>query len=149
MEKTNTDRRRGPKGPQPQKWLYKDPFDHVRHNAWLKHRSQARYRNEPYELECQDFFTLWPTEEMWARRGKLPDSLCMVRADTTLPWSLSNTLVVERYAQLVRDKTAHRPLTRTLERTHAYSKTGKGGHSPPTRNFGRKPRDQGTKITES
>lgn len=147
MKKTDGRLRRGPR---PQTWKYPDPFDHVRHNAYLKMRSQAWFRKEPWDLTIEEFFEFWPTEELWSQRGKRANGLCMVRVNTTLPWSKANCRVVERYEQLVRDKTARKHyFTRTLERSDAYSKIDPGGHSDPPRSSGRKPRDQGRQTEKS
>jgi len=82
--------------PRPQCWKFSDPFDHVRHNAWLKMKSQADFRKEPWELSVEDFFKLWPTQEIWGQRGRASHNLCASRIDDEKPWSAENVELVTR-----------------------------------------------------
>ena len=93
-------------GVDPRYWKYHDYFDHVRHNAYLKAKAQAAYRNEPWHLTINDWFAVW-TPELWARRGRRSEDVCMVRKNTDLPFSLDNVLIVTRYWQICRNKKAN------------------------------------------
>lgn len=81
--------------PRPSTWKYSDPFDHVRHNAWLKMKSQAAFRGEGWQLTVEEFFDFWP-EDKWLSRGRQKGHLCMTRLDAEKPWSKDNCHVVER-----------------------------------------------------
>jgi hypothetical protein len=94
------------KGSAPWAWIHKDPFDHVRHNAWLKAKAQAAFRNEPWHLTIEDWFTIW-TPELWQRRGRGTNDVCMVRIDTDLGFTVDNVKIVERYFQIIRGKQAN------------------------------------------
>jgi hypothetical protein len=96
-----------PKGQNSNLWKYPDELDHLRHIAFLKARAQANYRQEPWILTIEEFFQLWP-KESWCLRGRKPGELCMIRLDREGPWSIDNSRVVTRYAQLVRDKKARK-----------------------------------------
>jgi hypothetical protein len=96
-----------PKGIDKRYWKYPEQTDHERHVAFLKARSQAAYRSEPWTLTIEEFFYLWP-KESWRLRGRKPDELCMIRLDRELAWSIDNCMIVSRYAQLVRDKKARK-----------------------------------------
>ena len=79
--------------------LYKDKFDRARNMTWHRMRAQANYRGEPWELSFDDYREFWPTEELWAQRGRSTESLCMTRIDPEGPWSRSNAVVLPRIDQ--------------------------------------------------
>ena len=62
--------------------------------VFLQQKTQARYRNEAWEFEFQDWLTCWG--ENWNNRGRKPEQYCMTRLDTTKPWSPSNIEVKQR-----------------------------------------------------
>jgi hypothetical protein len=95
------------KGLAPWAWIYKDPFDHERHQAWAKARAQAHFRGSVWELSPEEFFQIW-TSDKWAKRGRSSLSLCMIRIDRTLPFTKDNVTIVTRYEQITRDKKQHR-----------------------------------------
>jgi len=70
-----------------------DPVDHAKYNAWLKHRSQAWYRKESYELTFDDWKTLWANPTHWHNRGRNIDSYILNRLDVNKSWSLANCVV--------------------------------------------------------
>jgi len=73
-----------------------------RYYAWAKHRSQAHYRNESYNLTSEDWNLLW-TEELWQQRGRHTDSIVLSRIDSQLPWSIDNVEFITRREQLRRN----------------------------------------------
>lgn len=81
---------------RPQCWRFKDPFDHVRHEAYMKNVVQWRYRGEPFDLTIEEYFELW-TPELWAKRGRVRGSVCLTRKDITQPWTRDNVEIVPRY----------------------------------------------------
>jgi hypothetical protein len=85
--------------------FYSDPVDHARHIAFLKSRSQALYRQEGWLMTIEEYFEIW-RPEAWCLRGKKANDLCMIRRDRSLPWSRNNCLIVTRYQQITRDRTA-------------------------------------------
>lgn len=80
---------------------FPDDFDNQRFLNWHKHRCQCRFRNESYDLTIEDWFALWP-KNLWERRGRGRNSVCLVRKDIDLPWSLTNCEVIKRIEQLRR-----------------------------------------------
>jgi hypothetical protein len=79
---------------------FNNEFDHIRHKAYSKAKSQADYRGEPWLLTIQDWFDLWSDPEVWYRRGRKSDSVCMTRLNQTGPWDVVNTIIVTRKSQL-------------------------------------------------
>jgi uncharacterized protein (DUF1684 family) len=94
------------KGKDPRYWIYQDPFDHVRHQAWHKARAQANFRNEGWEITIAEWFAIWPMDK-WVLRGRGSNDLCMVRIDRDRPFSADNVKLVTRYWQITRDKKAN------------------------------------------
>jgi hypothetical protein len=80
----------------PEMWVSgPDPIVHDKYYAWLKHRAQARYRGEPYELTWEDWQAIWPTE-LFLQRGRSAEQLCLVQIDPDLGWIPSNVQVITR-----------------------------------------------------
>ena len=71
-------------------------FDVARHYAWHRMRSQAHYRGEEWQLTFAEFCEFWPTESVWAQRGRRSTDLCLTRFDYDEPWSATNCARVER-----------------------------------------------------
>ena len=89
----------------PEKWISgPEPYQHELFYAWHKHRSQARYRKEPYELTFEDWQKFWIKQEDFFARGRQPEDLCITRKDPDLAWSADNCEIVTRLEQLRRAK---------------------------------------------
>ena len=87
---------------QPESWKSgPDPLKHEKYYAWLKHRSQARYRGEPYDITWEDWEQLWSDED-FLQRGRSRDSLCLGRRNLKQSWSLENCYVGTRAEHLKR-----------------------------------------------
>ena len=71
--------------------------------AWMKHRSQARYRDEPHDITLEQWQELW-SEDLWFQRGRGADNLCLSKQDPSLGWSISNVEIVTRREFLKRNK---------------------------------------------
>lgn len=95
---------KGPRGPYPHKWVSgPDPVRHEQFTCWHRHRAQAIYRREPYELTFEDFATLWG--DKWQRRGRGINDYCLSRQDPTKPWNITNTKVITRQEHLTKPRT--------------------------------------------
>ena len=93
----------GPGRPiRPEEWCTgEDPVRHDKYYAWLKHRAQAKFRKEDYDLTWEDWESLW-TDELWFQRGRAKTDLCLGRLDHLGPWSLDNCHVIPREEHLKR-----------------------------------------------
>jgi hypothetical protein len=94
-----------PSGPgrrvDPTTWKYgTDDYTHESHYAYLKHRSQARFREEEYNLTFEEWHSLW-TPETLARRGRKVDSLVLTRSDWDSAWDINNVKIVDRKSHLI------------------------------------------------
>lgn len=78
---------------------FPDEFQNELFKCWHKHRQQALWRGEQYELSVEDFFDFWP-KELWDKRGRGRNSLCMIRVNDKVAWSKSNCKIVTRLEQL-------------------------------------------------
>lgn len=59
------------------------------HYAYHKHKAQTRFRNEANNITLEEWNGLW-TEELWHKRGRSSDSICLIRTDDELPWDINN-----------------------------------------------------------
>lgn len=89
----------------PKENLYTDPQLHAQHVAFLRARSQARFRKEEWSLTLEDYFTLW--KDSWSQRGRSRDSLVLCRIDLTEGWTLDNVEITTRYEQLLKKFISH------------------------------------------
>lgn len=78
------------------------PLKHEKYYAWLKHRSQARFRGEHYELEWEDFDNIWSDQD-FLKRGRKNSDFCLARIDPLESWSVDNCHVVTRQQHLKRN----------------------------------------------
>jgi len=84
----------------PDLWKYgSDVYTHESHYAYLKHRSQARFRGEDYELTFEQWHSLW-TPETLANRGRTIDSWVLTREDWNGSWSIDNVFLTTRKQHL-------------------------------------------------
>lgn len=79
-----------------------DPLRHEMYYAWQKHRSQANYRKEPYDLSWEDWEKIWQNTTLFLNRGRKPDDMTLTREDPDGAWTLSNCIVITRLEQLRR-----------------------------------------------
>tara|TARA_S200002703_G_scaffold22701_1_gene19405 strand:+ start:2113 stop:2493 length:381 start_codon:yes stop_codon:yes gene_type:complete len=67
---------------------------------FLRHRCQAKYRDEPYKLTYDDFLTVWYDSKQWQRAGLRKNTYQMKRLDAKLPWQKDNVIVVQHHWRL-------------------------------------------------
>jgi hypothetical protein len=107
----------GPRGEQPHLWKTgPDPLTHDKFRGWHKHRSQALFRKEPYELSFEDFEHIWGV--LWHQKGRGRDDYCLTRQDRQLPWTRTNTLVTTRRDHATRNLKGLPNGTRIDRRSH-------------------------------
>ena len=80
-----------------------NPFIREIYYAYLKHRSQARYRGEEHLLTFQDWQEFW-TEDRWQIRGRGHDDLVLTRTDPEAGWHKSNCELITRREHFARRK---------------------------------------------
>lgn len=74
----------------PDKWITGPDINvRMKYYAFLKHRTQALWRGEEYELTWEDWQILWPDHKFEQRGRKITD-LCLARKDYNGVWSLDN-----------------------------------------------------------
>jgi len=78
-----------------------DPVLRDKYYAYLKHRAQAKYRREHYELDFEDWLELWP-DSKWHLRGRYSHSLCLTLLKPEFGWVRENCVVVNRGSQCKR-----------------------------------------------
>jgi len=88
-------------GPRPQVWVSgPDVLRHEQHIAYMRHKAQATWRGEAYELTLNQWYDLWQPD-LWARRGRSSHCVILTRHDETLPWSMTNCKFMTRKDHLV------------------------------------------------
>lgn len=88
----------------PNKWICgPDPLTREKYYAFLKHRSQARFRGEDYALTWEDWQGLWSDDDFQCR-GRRADDLCLSRIDHLGEWSLANVEVIPRLEHLKKER---------------------------------------------
>lgn len=93
--------------PRPHTWMYQDPVEHQMHTSFLRARSQAGYRFEPWELTIEQFMDIW--RDHWHQRGKASQDLCMTRIDPELSWNINNVELLTRRQQVWRVSQYRKP----------------------------------------
>ena len=100
----NKSKTQEPRGSFPNNWKSgPEPIMHEMYYAWSKHRAQARYRSEPYELTWADWQVIFANTDDFLNRGRQAECIVLTRRDTDLAWSLDNCELITRYEQLLRD----------------------------------------------
>ena len=88
----------------PDKWITgPDIVRRDKYYGFLRHRAQAKYRKEDYQLTFEQFESLWSNDD-WFRRGKAIDKLCMSQINYDIGWVEGNVEVITRGEQLRRPK---------------------------------------------
>lgn len=86
----------------PDHWITgPDPLTREKYYAWLKHRSQARYRKEEYSITWEEWQQLWSDED-FLKRGRSPSHLCLLKIKIEEGWHVNNVTVVARRSQFKR-----------------------------------------------
>jgi hypothetical protein len=85
----------------PDNWMSgPDPLMHDMYYAWAKHRSQANYRKEAYDLTWDDWQTIWANPIDFQNRGRKPEDLTLTRIDDDGAWTADNVEIMTRLEQL-------------------------------------------------
>jgi len=82
--------------PRPEKWITgPDEYKHELYYSYLRHKAQAVYRHEQYNLSWEDYESLW-TPETFEKRGRGVKSLCLYRIVREDPWEVTNVQICTR-----------------------------------------------------
>jgi hypothetical protein len=89
-------------GIRPHTWKVQGEVPHQQNIAWLRAQAQARFRNEVWLLDFDDFQRLWAG--LWQFRGRGSEDYVMTRDDHQGAWVLGNVSVTRRYEYLKRQR---------------------------------------------
>lgn len=81
--------------------MYADKFTNDRRLAWVRSKSQARFRGEQWDLTFAEFCQFWNTEDKFRQRGRSPENLVLTRRDNTGSWDRNNCCIITRESQLM------------------------------------------------
>jgi hypothetical protein len=76
-------------------------IDIDRRYAWMKHKAQAKFRNEEHTISYEEWCELW-TVELFLLRGRRAQDYCMYKQDIELGWHADNVTVGVRQEYLNR-----------------------------------------------
>lgn len=84
-------------GSRPHTWLAgPDPIDHRLYVDCQRARAQAWYRGEEWFISEQEYIQLWREHDRYKQKGRTRDSLCLVKIDKALPWTVDNVEFLSR-----------------------------------------------------
>jgi hypothetical protein len=89
-------------GIRPHTWKVQGEIPHQQNISWLRAQAQARFRNEVWLLDFDDFQRLWAG--LWQFRGRGSEDYVMTRDDHQGAWVLGNVSVTRRYEYLKRQR---------------------------------------------
>ena len=76
----------------PLDWRVNTPEMRELYYAWMKHRNQANYRGETYELDFETWVSIWNGNH--DQRGRQRHCLVMTRTDMNCGWTAGNTIIL-------------------------------------------------------
>ncbi len=93
-----------PRGATPEKWSYPhNAYKTGEYSRWIQQRTQARFRNEGWELPFEDWLSIWEDSNKQELRGTTKECYVMTRSDLSLAWSPDNVVIVDRHSVSVRN----------------------------------------------
>lgn len=81
---------------------YSSKLESTQRLHFSRHRSQAKYRGEPYTLTFEQYCSVWGNR--FELKGRSPTDLCMSRKDTSLGWCIDNVHILERSEHISQTK---------------------------------------------
>jgi hypothetical protein len=88
--------------PKPENWDTEERIiERDIYYALLKHRAQAKFRNQEHTLTESEWRDLW-TVDRWLCRGRCKTDLCLMLVDREGGWHKDNVAIVERRVYLER-----------------------------------------------
>jgi hypothetical protein len=63
---------------------------------YARHKAQAKYRNEPYQLSPADYYDLWLASGHSGEAGRKRGQYTMIRVDRGKPWEPGNISIISR-----------------------------------------------------
>jgi hypothetical protein len=91
---------------RPHVWITgTDPKTHGMLIPYLRHKAQARYRAELFDLTFDEYKELW--WELWEQRGRRSEDLCMTRIDPEGVWTKDNCEIITRREHCQRGKSGN------------------------------------------
>jgi hypothetical protein len=73
-----------------------DPIDHRLYNDCQRARAQAWYRGEDWYITEEEYIRLWREDDRYLKKGRTRESVCLVKIDKDLDWTLDNVHFITR-----------------------------------------------------
>jgi len=82
-------------------------FERLRHLAYQRHKAQAVFRGEGFDITEEYWNEIW-TETRFNQRGMKANDICLTRRDHEKPWAQGNLCLLFRQQQLqINSKVIH------------------------------------------
>jgi hypothetical protein len=86
------------KGLRPHVWIIgSDVVDHKLYIDCQRAKAQAKYRNEVWEITEQEYIKLWRQDDLYKKKGRSIDHVCLTRIDFDLEWTVDNVEIISRH----------------------------------------------------
>jgi hypothetical protein len=85
------------KGIRPHSWKSgPDIVDNKLYIECQRRRAQAKFRGEQWLITESEYIELWRKDDLYQRKGRSVNDLCMTLVDPDLPWTLDNIEIITR-----------------------------------------------------
>jgi hypothetical protein len=84
------------KGPRPHCRRFPDPADHKLFMDCMRARAQAKYFDQEWTIEPDDYISLWRINDRYLNKGRANEDFCLIRRDYEQGWHLDNVVIVTR-----------------------------------------------------
>jgi len=74
---------------------------------WQRHRAQAKFRREPYQLTFDQWLEAWQQSGHIHKMGRRLGDYTLIRVDTEQPWHRDNIKVISRGRHHIRRQTQY------------------------------------------
>ena len=69
-------------------------LEHPWNRRYARMKAQAKYRNQEWNLEPEEYMKMWDNSGVKEHCGRQPHQYCMVRKDPIEAWSTNNCIIV-------------------------------------------------------
>lgn len=81
----------------PHIWLVgPDPAKKQLHTDYLRHKAQAKYRKEDFDLTLDEYIEIWMKDDNHLNKGRSPHNVCLSRKDPDGAWTKDNVEIMSR-----------------------------------------------------
>ena len=79
---------------------FKDPDLKSLRLSFIRAKSQAKYRNQTWDIDFDDYLDLWRVGDKYRKPGRCKNDFHMTRKDIQQGWSVANVQILNRSEHL-------------------------------------------------